>query len=133
MDPRAVCPPAHGEGGSDRGSQRESDQPLAGQQAVGDVDGVLAVRQEHPFFHDDALDLEAPDGQLGLQPELLEVLNVLLIETPGCSSTAMLRLGKRTRSQRWLSMTTRPWGAGSAATSSPWYRRVMTPATVPDA
>ncbi len=45
----------------------------------------------------------------------------------------MVRFGKRKRSQTWLSMTTRPCGAGSAATRSPWYRRVMTPATAPDA
>src|SRR5947208_2971373 len=52
-------------------------------QTVVDVHGVLPVDEENVFFEDDAADLVAPDGDAGLEAELLEVAGPMQLQVAG--------------------------------------------------
>ena len=44
----------------------------AAHELVQHVHGILTVRHQHAFFDDDAAHVVPPDGQAGLEPELIE-------------------------------------------------------------
>jgi len=121
----------------ERWAQLQFDRAGAGQQLIGEVDGVLAVGQDDALLDLVSLGVVAPDREAELQAELGEVRDAGEAGAPSAGSLPPSSItrssGRRSCSERWLSMTIRPSGAGRAATSMPWKRRVATPATVPEA
>ena len=107
------------------GCSYQPHRPVAVGQAVGDVDGVLAVDQEDALFQDEAVELVAPDRQAHVQAKFAEIAGAVQLQASGWPIRSR-RSGRRSRRAggasptRWLSIMVRPCGAGRAAMSRPW-------------
>ena len=85
--------------------------------------GVLPVRHEQALFEHEAVDVVAPHRQAAFEAELDEVAVAVRVGgVAGALAAADLEtaaVARRTCSARWLNITVRPSGAGSAAISRP--------------
>ena len=97
---------------------------------VGDMNGVLTVNEQNALFNDNPADFVPPNRNLIFQAEIpSRSARLLPLRPAGWVRHPRFGCGCRLRNEfcpspRWLNITIRPSGAGSAATSRPWYRHV---------